>query len=135
MSAIRHRSEAAKVESFADMELPEEDGPNELIGRDRYLGRGDSCLIVSSSGMGKSSLSMIWAAHLALGRDFLGIATISAPIGRSERCLAQLSASPLWALRTRPLRVLRLVVASNDARRRCLATRPENAPRPSCHAS
>lgn len=75
MSEIRHRSEAAKVKSFADMELPEEDGPNELIGRDRYLGRGDSCLIVSSSGMGKSSLSMIWAAHLALGRDFLGIAT------------------------------------------------------------
>jgi hypothetical protein len=75
LSAIRHRSTAAKLTSFPDMELPEEDGPNELLGHNRYLGRGDQCLIVSSSGMGKSSLSMIWAAHLALGRDFLGIAT------------------------------------------------------------
>lgn len=75
MSAIRHRSTAAKSKRFNEMSLPEEDGPDELIGHNRYLGRGDQCLIVSSSGMGKSSLSMIWAAHLALGRDFLGIAT------------------------------------------------------------
>lgn len=75
LCAIRHRSTAAKLTSFLDMQLPDEDGPNELIGHNRYLGRGDQCLIVSSSGMGKSSLSMIWAAHLALGRDFLGIAT------------------------------------------------------------
>ena len=75
MSAIRHRATAARLTAFPEMQLPEEDGPNELLGHNRYLGRGDQCLIVSSSGMGKSSLSMIWACHLALGRDFLGIAT------------------------------------------------------------
>lgn len=75
LSAIRHRAVASKLSSFPDMELPPEDGANELLGHNRYLGRGDSCMIVSSSGMGKSSLSMIWAAHLALGRNFLGIPT------------------------------------------------------------
>ena len=74
-SAVRHRATINKHRSLADFNLPKEDGPDELIGHNRYLGRGDSCLIVSSSGMGKSSLSMIWAAHLALGLDFLGIPT------------------------------------------------------------
>jgi hypothetical protein len=75
LSGVRHRATVNKHRSLVDFKLPEEDGPDELLGHNRFLGRGDSCLIVSSSGMGKSSMSMIWAAHLALGMDFLGIPT------------------------------------------------------------
>lgn len=76
LSSVRHRVTVNKHRSLVDFDgLPEEDGRDELLGHNRYLGRGDSCLIVSSSGMGKSSMSMIWAAHLALGWDFLGIPT------------------------------------------------------------
>jgi hypothetical protein len=75
LSSVRHRATINKHRSLPDFKLPDEDGPDELLGHNRFLGRGDSCLIVSSSGMGKSSMTMIWAAHLALGWDFLGIPT------------------------------------------------------------
>jgi hypothetical protein len=73
--SIRSHKSARKLTSFMDYQLPVEENENDLIGTSRYLGRGDSCLIVSSSGMGKSSLSLLWAIHLALGRDYLGIKT------------------------------------------------------------
>lgn len=75
-AAVRHRiGYTGTLKTLADFELPPENGLDELLGSNRYIGRGDSCLIVSSSGMGKSSLAIIWAAHIALGRPFLGVET------------------------------------------------------------
>lgn len=53
--------------SLADFLLPASDDPATLIG-DRYLSRGDGCILVGSSGMGKSSLSVQTAICWALGR-------------------------------------------------------------------
>lgn len=75
LSSVRNQVTTAQLKSLADFDLPPEDGPDEILGANRYISRGDSCLIVSSSGMGKSSMQMIWAAHIALGRSFLGIET------------------------------------------------------------
>jgi RecA-family ATPase len=58
--------------SFA---LPPENDPSSLLGSNRYIGRGDGVVIVSSSGMGKSVLQTQWAVHCALGLPFMGIAT------------------------------------------------------------
>lgn len=53
--------------------LPDEDDPTCLLGRNRYIGRGDGVLLISSSGMGKSVMAMQWAVLCALARPFLGI--------------------------------------------------------------
>lgn len=60
---------------LAAFELPPENDDTSLLGHNRYIGRGDSALLVSSSGMGKSSMNYEWAARAALGMHFLGIAT------------------------------------------------------------
>lgn len=52
--------------------LPPDDDPSILLG-DRYLNRGDAAVLSSTSGMGKSSMSIQMAYHWALGRDFFGI--------------------------------------------------------------
>lgn len=75
LSSVRNRVMTANLRDLGAFGLPAEDGPDELIGQNRYICKGDSCLIVSSSGMGKSSLQMIWAARIALGRPCLGIET------------------------------------------------------------
>jgi hypothetical protein len=58
--------------------------PTALLGRNRYIGRGDGAVVVSSSGMGKSVMCVEWAVCAALGRPFMGIETHSAtlPDGR-----------------------------------------------------
>ena len=60
------------VTSFA---LPPADDPTALLGRHRYICRGDGAVVVSSAGMGKSVMNYEWAMHAALGRPFLGIET------------------------------------------------------------
>ncbi len=52
--------------------VPPKDDKSVLLGN-RYLNRGDGGIIVSSSGMGKSSLYVLAAVMWALGRDFFGI--------------------------------------------------------------
>lgn len=61
------------VRALIDFEMPPENDPDSLMGRDRYICRGDACLIVSSSGTGKSVMNYQWAMLAALGRPFLGI--------------------------------------------------------------
>lgn len=56
-------------------ELPPETDDTSLLGQNRYICRGDGALVVSSSGMGKSSMNYEWAARTALGMPFLGIIT------------------------------------------------------------
>jgi hypothetical protein len=64
-----------KPKGAGEFELLPDDDESMLLGRGRYIGRGDSALVVSSSGMGKSSFSVQWAVCAALGRSFLGIHT------------------------------------------------------------
>lgn len=52
--------------------IPGEDDRSVLLGN-RYLNRGDGGVLVSTSGMGKSSLSLQAASNWALGRAFMGI--------------------------------------------------------------
>lgn len=62
--------------------LPPEpkDDPAALLGRNRYIGRGDGAVLVSSSGMGKSVMCIEWVVSAALGRSFAGIVTHSPTI-------------------------------------------------------
>jgi hypothetical protein len=48
-------------------------GDHSILLGDRYLNRGDGGVLVSTSGMGKSSMSIQAATSWALGRDFFGI--------------------------------------------------------------
>jgi hypothetical protein len=63
------------LRNLTEFALPEEDDPSSLLGRNRYICRGDQALIVSSAGMGKSSMALEWAVCCALGRPFHGIET------------------------------------------------------------
>lgn len=73
---LRDRAGATDgIRGLMEFGLPAENDENTLLGKHRYISRGDSILIVSSAGMGKSALSLEWAILAALGRDFLGIKT------------------------------------------------------------
>lgn len=61
------------IKPLADFKLPAEDDDSTLLGENRYISRGDSAIIVSSSGMGKSSISLQMAALFALGRPAFGV--------------------------------------------------------------
>jgi hypothetical protein len=63
------------IRGAMSFELPAEHDANSLLGKNRYIGRGDGAIIVSSSGMGKSVLQIQWAVCAALGWPFAGIAT------------------------------------------------------------
>lgn len=56
---------------FPDFLLPAKDDPSILIGN-RWLSRGDIAIFASTSGMGKSSLSLQAATHWALGLPLFG---------------------------------------------------------------
>ena len=76
LASIRESNPVLEVvRSITDFDLPPEDDANSLLGRNRYICRGDGVLIVSSAGMGKSSMSLEWATLAALGRPFVGIET------------------------------------------------------------
>jgi len=64
-----------EIRGAMSFQLPPENDPNALLGSNRYIGRGDSAVIVSSAGMGKSTAQTQWAVHCALGLPFMGIAT------------------------------------------------------------
>lgn len=53
--------------SLMDFKIPAPDDPAVLVG-DRYISRGDVFILSSTSGMGKSSLTVQMAAHWALSR-------------------------------------------------------------------
>ena len=63
---------AAKPRGLFDFAL-QKDGDTSILLGDRYLNRGDAAVIVSTSGMGKSALSIQMATELALGRPPFGI--------------------------------------------------------------
>lgn len=65
----RQRLPARPITAF---KLPPKDDRSVLLGN-RYLCRGDGGIIVSSSGVGKSSLYVLAAVLWALGRPFFGI--------------------------------------------------------------
>ena len=62
----------SKVVAFTDYEIPPDDDASVLLGL-RYLNRGDGMILTSSSGVGKSSMSLQMAVHWALGRPCFGI--------------------------------------------------------------
>lgn len=59
------------VRNFSTFAIPPPKDPSILVGN-RWLSRGDIAVLASSSGMGKSSLSLQVATLWALGRDFHG---------------------------------------------------------------
>lgn len=61
--------EAKPISSFT---VPPDDDANCLLGN-RFLNRGDGMIMVSSSGMGKSSMSLQGAVTWAFGLPFLGV--------------------------------------------------------------
>jgi len=58
--------------SITDFEIPADNDPSILLGN-RYLNRGDGAVLVSTSGMGKSSMTLQAAVTWALGRAFFGV--------------------------------------------------------------
>lgn len=56
---------------LGDFNLPDKDDPNVLIGK-RWLCRGDIFILASTSGMGKSSLSIQAAVTWGLGQPLFG---------------------------------------------------------------
>lgn len=62
-----------KVQKLGELKLTRPDDPRVLLGVNRYLERGEGMMLVSSSGMGKSSIQLQAAACWALGRPFMGI--------------------------------------------------------------
>ncbi|MCW5548609.1 MAG: AAA family ATPase [Opitutaceae bacterium] len=72
--AVKQREDIdAGLRPLTSYGLPPEDDPACLMGRNRYICRGAGVLIVSSAGMGKSTLQSEWAAKAALGMPFHGI--------------------------------------------------------------
>lgn len=53
--------------------LPDPQGADVLLGENRYLCRGGGAILVSSAGMGKSSLTTQACICWGLGREFMGI--------------------------------------------------------------
>lgn len=64
---------------FPDFKLPPKDDPSILIGN-RWLSRGDIAILASTSGMGKSSLSLQAATHWALKLPLFGGFPVSRPL-------------------------------------------------------
>lgn len=58
--------------SLSEFGIPKSGDRSILLG-DRYLNRGDGGVLVSTSGVGKSSMSLQAASKWALGQDFFGI--------------------------------------------------------------
>jgi hypothetical protein len=56
----------------SEFKVPLPGDPSILLGN-RYLVRGDGCILVSTSGMGKSSMLLMMAYLWALGRPFFGV--------------------------------------------------------------
>jgi len=66
------RDVTSPTRSLTDFSVPPDGDSSVLLG-DRYLNRGDGAVLSSTSGMGKSSLSLQMAVLWALGRPAFGI--------------------------------------------------------------
>lgn len=62
-----------KLTPITAFHTPRDDDDDWLLGANRYLNRGDSLILSSSSGMGKTSLNIVMAIHWGIGRPFMGI--------------------------------------------------------------
>ena len=71
-SNIGNIGPVAKARGIFSFEVPKPGDPSILLGN-RYLVRGDGGFLVSTSGMGKSSMSLQMAVHWALGISAFGI--------------------------------------------------------------
>lgn len=79
----KHRASADfEGRTPSSMKIPPDNDTSNLMGKNRYICRGDGGLLVSTSGTGKTSLSIQLSYHLALARPFFGIA-----IARPSRVL------------------------------------------------
>jgi hypothetical protein len=65
------KSDGLQARPLGSFKLPAPGDPSVLIGN-RWLSRGDIAILASTSGMGKSSLSIQAATTWALGRDLFG---------------------------------------------------------------
>ncbi len=72
LDGLEVRKEAYPATPLPKFGVPDANDPTVLLG-DRFLNRGDGMVISSTSGMGKSSISLQQAVCYALGRDFMGI--------------------------------------------------------------
>jgi hypothetical protein len=72
INQLGHSGPNGAGHGVTEFTVPLKGDPSILLG-DRYLNRGDGGVIVSTSGMGKSSMSIQAATCWALGRDFFGI--------------------------------------------------------------
>lgn len=68
----KSRASRDKPKPLTDFVFPRPGDRSILLGN-RYLNRGDGGVLVSTSGMGKSSMSIQMAITWSLGRDFFGI--------------------------------------------------------------
>lgn len=66
-----NKSAGLEGRAFMSFAMPTKDDPSVLLGN-RYLCRGDGGILASTSGMGKSSLSLQAATTWALGRPLFG---------------------------------------------------------------
>lgn len=72
ISAATKKHSKTKTIPLTEFKLPAPDDPNVLLG-DRYICRGSGTLVVSTAGMGKSSMSLQAVVLLALEKAWFGI--------------------------------------------------------------
>lgn len=70
---LENRQEMSEGRTLASFQYPSCDDPTALLGRDRFLNRGGALLMVSSAGVGKSTMSTQMAVYWGAGRPFMGI--------------------------------------------------------------
>jgi hypothetical protein len=70
--SLKANREAMEVRGLLDFRVPLPGDRSILLGN-RYLCRGDGCILASSSGMGKSSIVMQAASTWGMGRAFFGV--------------------------------------------------------------
>jgi len=85
LRGIAQQDPGAQMRSAVDFQTIADDDHSVLLGQGRYICRGGICATVSSSGMGKSSLTIQEAFCYAIGRPFMGIK----PNGRLRSLIIQ----------------------------------------------
>ncbi|WP_309386058.1 DnaB-like helicase N-terminal domain-containing protein [Cerasicoccus frondis] len=62
-----------KLRSLTEFAIPKMDSDQLLLGKNRYISRGDGVIVFGNAGVGKSSWQTLAAMYFACGMDFLGI--------------------------------------------------------------
>ena len=78
-AAVTPSPDGLVAKPFTDFLLPKKGDSSVLVGN-RYISRGDIVILASTSGMGKSSLSLQIATCWALGRDIFGAFLPNGPL-------------------------------------------------------